>query len=29
LEERWLYAQFGESFRAYCGRVAALVPFLH
>jgi protein-S-isoprenylcysteine O-methyltransferase Ste14 len=27
LEERWLHEQFGQSFQAYCGRVAALLPF--
>lgn len=28
LEEKWMRAQFGESYEAYCQRVPALVPFL-
>ena len=28
LEERWMLEQFGEEYRAYSGRVAALVPFV-
>jgi protein-S-isoprenylcysteine O-methyltransferase Ste14 len=28
LEERWMRDQFGASYQAYSGRVAALVPFL-
>jgi protein-S-isoprenylcysteine O-methyltransferase Ste14 len=27
-EERWMRQQFGEAYRAYCARVAALVPFV-
>ena len=27
-EEKWLSEQFGESYAAYCQRVAALVPFM-
>ena len=28
LEERWMLDQFGEQYRAYRGKVAALVPFV-
>jgi protein-S-isoprenylcysteine O-methyltransferase Ste14 len=28
LEEKWMREQFGESYAAYCARVAALVPFV-
>jgi protein-S-isoprenylcysteine O-methyltransferase Ste14 len=28
LEERWMQEQFGEQYRAYKHRVAALVPFV-
>lgn len=28
LEERWMVEQFGEQYRAYSRRVAALVPFV-
>jgi protein-S-isoprenylcysteine O-methyltransferase Ste14 len=28
LEENWMRAQFGESYEAYAGRVAALVPYV-
>lgn len=29
LEERWLREQFGPAYQAYCGRVAALLPFVY
>ncbi len=28
LEEKWMRAQFGESYEAYCRQVAALVPYI-
>jgi protein-S-isoprenylcysteine O-methyltransferase Ste14 len=28
LEERWMQQHFGESYQAYCRRVAALLPFV-
>jgi protein-S-isoprenylcysteine O-methyltransferase Ste14 len=28
LEEKWMSAEFGESYAAYCRRVSALVPFI-
>lgn len=28
LEERWLQQHFGETYQAYCRRVAALLPFI-
>lgn len=27
LEERWMQQQFGETYRSYCQRVPALIPF--
>jgi protein-S-isoprenylcysteine O-methyltransferase Ste14 len=28
LEELWMHSQFGASYDGYCGRVAALIPYL-
>jgi protein-S-isoprenylcysteine O-methyltransferase Ste14 len=28
IEERWMREQFGQTYQAYCDRVAALVPFV-
>lgn len=28
IEERWMYEQFGDVYRAYCQRVRALIPFV-
>jgi protein-S-isoprenylcysteine O-methyltransferase Ste14 len=28
LEEQWMQERFGEDYRAYSGRVAALIPFV-
>jgi protein-S-isoprenylcysteine O-methyltransferase Ste14 len=28
LEERWMHQHFGEAYREYCRRVAALLPFV-
>ena len=28
LEEKWMYAQFGDAYEAYSRRVAALVPYI-
>ncbi len=29
MEERWMRSQFGETYAAYAGRTAALVPYLY
>ena len=28
IEERWMREQFGSAYEEYCGRVAALIPFV-
>jgi protein-S-isoprenylcysteine O-methyltransferase Ste14 len=28
LEDKWLKEQFGESYKIYCEKVAALIPFV-